>query len=98
MIKWLENHLFVCYIKSHWGFDCPGCGIQRSFIALLKGHLAESFHYHAATIPFIVTLLLLFIQLKVKHVNGGKWVMYAFVATSLITLVQFICRQVILFS
>lgn len=72
--------------------------MQRSLIALLKGNITESFHYHIALIPFIITITLLIIQLRIKHVNGGKWVMWAFIVTSGITTIQFIVRQIILFT
>lgn len=98
MINWLEHHLFSCFFKSHFGISCPGCGMQRSLIALLKGNLSESFRYHIALIPFIITIILLIIQLRIKHVNGGKWVMWAFIVTSGITMLQFIIRQIILFT
>lgn len=98
MVDWLEHHLFPCFFKSHFGMDCPGCGMQRGLIALLKGNITESIQYHAALIPFLLTLFLLIIQLKLKNVNGGKWVMWAFIITTAITMVQFIIRQIILFG
>ena len=98
MINWLEHHLFPCFFKSHFGMECPGCGMQRSLIALLKGNLSESLQYHVALIPFIITIILLLVQLKIKHVNGGKWVMCAFIITSVITIIQYIVRQVMLFQ
>jgi hypothetical protein len=78
--------------------ECPGCGMQRSLIALLKGDFIESLHYHVALIPFIITIILLMAQLIIKHEKGGKWVMWAFIVTTAITLVQFIIRQIFLFS
>ena len=98
MINWLEHHLFSCFFKSTFGIECPGCGMQRSLIALLKGNIFESLQYHAALIPFIITLILLVVQLKIKHVNGGKWVMWGFIATTVITVIQFTIRQIILFQ
>lgn len=98
MIYWLEHHLFSCFFKVHFGIECPGCGMQRSLIALLKGNLTESLQYHAALIPFIITVALLIIQLIIKHIDGGKWVMWAFVATSTITILQFVIRQIIVFT
>lgn len=96
MINWLEHHLFACFFKSNIGLECPSCGMQRSLIALLKGNIIESLKYHAALIPFIITIMLLIIQLKIKHVNGGKWVMWSFIITSTITVLQFIIKLVIL--
>ena len=98
MIEWFEHHMLSCFFKSHFGIECPGCGMQRSFIALLKGNIIESLQYHAALIPFLITLTFLIIQLKIKHVNGGKWIMWAFIITSSITIIQYIARQVILFQ
>lgn len=98
MINWLEKHLLPCFFKSHFGMDCPGCGMQRSLIALLKGDVMGSLEYHAALIPFIITILLLVIQLNLKMTKGGKWVMWAFIITTMITLVQFVSRQLVLFG
>jgi hypothetical protein len=97
MITWLEQHLFPCFFKSHFGMECPGCGMQRSLIALLKGDVLQSLHYHVALIPFIITCILLITQLIIKHDKGGKWVMWAFIATTAITLIQFIAKQIQLF-
>lgn len=98
MVNWLEQHLFTCFFKSHFGMECPGCGMQRALIALLKGDLTDSLMYHAALIPFILTIGALIIQLIIKHPLGGKAVMWLFILTSSITFIQFILRQIILFS
>lgn len=96
MINWLEQHLFSCFFKSQFNIECPGCGMQRSLIALLKGNVLESFHYHIALIPFMMTIILLIIQLIIKHKHGGKWVMWAFIVTTGITVVQYIIKQIFL--
>jgi hypothetical protein len=72
--------------------------MQRSLIALLKGDVLESLHYHVALIPFIITISLLIAQLIIKHEKGGKWVMWAFIITTGITVVQFIIKQIMLFQ
>jgi len=98
MIHWLEHHLFACFFKSHFGIECPGCGMQRALLSLLKGDLSESIAYHAALIPFLVTISLLIMQLFLKRENGGKYVMWAFIITSAITLIQFVVRQILFFN
>ena len=96
MIYWLEHHLLTCFFKTCFGIDCFGCGTQRAFIALLKGDLMQSLQYHAALIPFLVTLFILIIQLIYKFDNGGKWVMWCFIITCAITIIQYIFKQVLL--
>ena len=46
-----------CVFRELVGFDCIGCGITRSILALSKGALDESFTQFPALIPFAVLLL-----------------------------------------
>jgi hypothetical protein len=93
MISWLENHLTPCFFKSTLGIECPGCGMQRAFIALLKGDLYQSLYYQPALIPFLFTVFALVVQLKLKHTKGGLVIMWLFIATSAITVIQYIVKQ-----
>jgi len=56
-VDWLQNHLITCPFKALTGSDCPGCGFQRSLIALIQGDLSKSWSLYPPTIP----LLFLFI-------------------------------------
>lgn len=89
MIRWLETHMLTCPIKSAFGIDCPGCGMQRAFISLLKGNVLESLQYHAALIPFVLTIIVLLVQLKANYTKGGYLVMWLFIFTAAITMIQF---------
>ncbi len=53
-ISWLRDHLLPCPFKYLTGLDCPGCGFQRSVLALLQGNISESFSLYPATIPLVV--------------------------------------------
>jgi hypothetical protein len=98
MINWLENHTLPCFFKSNFGIDCPGCGMQRAFIALLKGEFYQSLCFHPGLIPFLLTIIVLFIQLKAKHPKGGIAVMWLFIFTSSVTVIQFIVKQYLTFQ
>jgi len=50
-----NNYLLPCPFKYLTGYDCPGCGFQRSLLALLAGDLHRSFQLYPATIPLILT-------------------------------------------
>jgi hypothetical protein len=62
--NWLQNHLIPCPFKKLTGIDCPGCGFQRSIIALLKGDIHESIHLYPAAIPLLITALFVLLALK----------------------------------
>ena len=53
LIKWLQNNLLTCPFKKLTGIDCPGCGLQRSLIAFVKGDFYESLTLYPATFPLI---------------------------------------------
>jgi len=55
--KWLQGHLLPCPFKFITGIDCPGCGFQRSLLALLQGHFAKSLSLYPATIPLFIALI-----------------------------------------
>lgn len=49
MYVWRINLLTLfpgCLFKKMTGYDCPGCGGTRAAVALLHGHILESFCYH----------------------------------------------------
>lgn len=93
MIDWLEQHSLPCFFKSSFGIECPGCGTQRAFIALLKGNFIESFHDHPGLIPFLMTFILALIQLRIKHPKGGLWVMWMFIFSAGITILNYVIKQ-----
>ncbi|HEY0055483.1 MAG TPA: DUF2752 domain-containing protein [Pedobacter sp.] len=53
--------MLPCPSKYIIRFDCPGCGFQRSFLALVKGNFFESLQLYPATIlilSFVILTLL----------------------------------------
>jgi hypothetical protein len=53
-ISWLQNHLLRCPFKYLTGIDCPGCGFQRSVLALIQGDWHKSFTIYPPTIPLLL--------------------------------------------
>lgn len=36
----------LCYWRTMFGIDCPGCGLTRCFISAAHGHLVEAWRYN----------------------------------------------------
>ena len=50
-----------CLIRFVTGISCPGCGISRALIALLKGDIASAFYYHPLFwLPMVIAVLWFF--------------------------------------
>lgn len=61
-----------CLLKRFSGWDCPGCGLTRSFMALPKGHIGEAFHFNwAGPILYGVFFVAWLVQLLPVN-NAGR--------------------------
>ena len=92
MIEWLEAHMAPCVFVKYLHIECPGCGIQRAFIALLKGHVRESLSVFPALLPYIITIGLLIWQLIFKLRWGAYYVMYAFVLSAAVMIINYVVK------
>lgn len=93
IIDWLENHLVSCPYKSLSGIDCPGCGMQRSFIELLKGNFIYSLELYPALLPVLFTLIFTLLHIIFKFKNGAAIIKYSFISTMAIIVIKYIYKM-----
>ncbi len=69
----LEEYMLPCFSKQILGFDCPGCGLQRSVVFLLQGEFLEAFKIYPAIYPIVFLLFLLALNkfFTFKYANGS---------------------------
>jgi len=92
---WLEKRQLPCFYKSVLGIECPGCGMQRAFIDLLRGDLIGSLKFYPALIPTIAMLVLLVVHVFGKVKNGAKILMWLFIFNTVIIVVSYICKLIV---
>lgn len=93
-IHWLETHLLSCPYKQLTGIDCPGCGMQRSFVALLKGEWIQSFILYPALLPVLFTLLFTGIHLVFRLKNGAAVIKYSYLGTMGIVVLSYLVKLI----
>ncbi|MDX1937775.1 MAG: DUF2752 domain-containing protein [Flavihumibacter sp.] len=91
-VHWLELHLLKCPFKSTFLIDCPGCGLQRSFVALLKGNISQSFYLYPATIPMLGLLLFTLLHLKFNFKNGSTVIKILYIFIASIIIINYIVK------
>ncbi|WP_229702379.1 DUF2752 domain-containing protein [Maribacter cobaltidurans] len=64
--------MLPCFSKQIFGFDCPGCGLQRSVLFLIKGEFVEAFNMYPAIYPMILLFCFLLFgkTIKTKYSNN----------------------------
>jgi len=92
LINWLEANMGVCPFRELTGQICPGCGVQRAFVLLLKGELWNSFLMYPALIPMIVLFIALALHLKLQFKKGAVFLMYIFILVAVLILVNYIVK------
>jgi uncharacterized membrane protein len=82
-----------CFYKKHLGVECPGCGIQRSLVHLLKGEFAESFQMYPALLTTILMFTFLIVHLVFKVKNGHKVLLTLFILNAIIMISSYVLKQ-----
>ena len=68
----IEDYMLPCLNKKLFGFDCMGCGIQRSVALLLKGEFVDAFFMYPAIYSIIALFGFLFINTFKNLKHGNK--------------------------
>ena len=92
---WLEKYQLPCIHKFVTGHDCPGCGMQRAIVALLRGNVVESVKIYPPLIPITIMLILLIVHLIFKLKHGAKMLTYLFIINVIIILGNFLYKLLI---
>lgn len=84
--------MLPCFYKKFLGFECPGCGMQRSIIALFRGELYESFLLYPPLFFIILLLVLLIIHLIFKLKHGANILKWMFILNAIVIIISFIIK------
>jgi hypothetical protein len=95
IISWLESNQGTCSFREHTGIDCPGCGLQRSILALLEGDLLESIIQFPALLPLAAMFVFLGIHLVFKLKHGAFILKIFYIGNISIILLNYIFKLII---
>ncbi|MBP7077745.1 MAG: DUF2752 domain-containing protein [Bacteroidales bacterium] len=84
--------MIPCPIKAITGYDCPGCGMQRSIMELLHGNLAESILLYPALFPLVAMFVFLMLHLKFEFKKGHIVLKFFFIINVAIIIISYFCK------
>ncbi|MCM5663517.1 DUF2752 domain-containing protein [Galbibacter mesophilus] len=69
-----EDYMLPCLNKKYLGFECLGCGLQRSVALLFQGDFIGAFKMYPAIYPLIALIgfLIATLFVNIKHVEKIK--------------------------
>jgi|LakMenEpi03Aug12_release.lakeMendotaPanAssembly.Ray.scaffolds.fasta_scaffold246366_3 hypothetical protein len=72
--------------------DCPGCGMQRATISLLKGDLYESFVMYPPLLFILGMIAFVIIHFTFKLKHGASIIKWAFILNVGLILINFLLK------
>lgn len=84
--------MLSCPSRKYFHIECPGCGFQRSCIALFQGDLVTSLSLYPATIPIIIMIGFVALHLKYKYLFGAMLIKYLQVTIAIVIMVFYIYK------
>lgn len=86
----MEEYMIPCMNKKIFGFDCPGCGIQRAFAMIFRGEFADAFFMFPAIYTTIVFFIFIGLNFIDKSRNYHKLIISFAIINALIIIVSYI--------
>lgn len=92
VITWAESHMGTCRFHQETNLACPGCGLQRAVIALLKGDLVESFLLFPALLPLLAMFIFLGVHLMFRLKHGALVLKIMYISNVSIIIINYIIK------
>jgi len=90
----VEDHLLTCSFKENFGVECLGCGTQRSFLALTKGDIVQSFIYNPGVLLILLTFIVSFVVYKYFPKYTFKAIVTSFSVTVIAMTVSYVFKLI----
>lgn len=94
IIEWLKDHLLTCPSKYFFHFDCPGCGLQRSILALFEGDFGKSISLYPASIPILLLLGFTALHIKMNFKYGASVIKWGYLGCTVIIIAFYIYKVI----
>jgi len=92
LVNWLEGLQLACPSRKYLHMECPGCGLQRSMIALMRGEWIHSFSLYPALVPMLLLLGFALLHLKKQFAHGASIIRYGQVVVVILIVGNYIYK------
>ena len=89
-----EQNMIPCLSKTMLGVDCPGCGLQRSVVHLLRGEFWEAFLMYPAIYALITLFGFLILDYFFSIKRSNTITMVLMILTVSLILINYILKLI----
>jgi len=87
-----EDYMFPCLTKKIFGFDCPGCGLQRSLAFLAQGDFVAAFKIYPAIYAILLLFGFLLLDNFIKIKYNSKIIIFLMITSVVMILGNYILK------
>ncbi|NRD20343.1 DUF2752 domain-containing protein [Winogradskyella eckloniae] len=91
-IKGLEDFMLPCLNKKIFGYECMGCGLQRSIALIFKGEFVDAFFMYPAIYTLIGFFVFLIINSFKNFKNSNKIIFILAISNVIIIVVNYLIK------
>lgn len=88
----LEEYMLPCLNKKLFGFDCMGCGMQRSISLICQGQFVDAFYMYPAIYSLISLFIFIALNIFFKFKHSNKIIGTLAIITVLTIITSFIIK------
>ena len=90
----LEDYMLPCLNKKFFGFECMGCGLQRSLSLIIHGNFTAAFYMYPAIYTLIPLALFIIASFFFKFKYSNKIINTLAIASVIIIITSFIIKKI----
>ncbi|NNE32774.1 MAG: DUF2752 domain-containing protein [Winogradskyella sp.] len=92
LLNGIEDYMLPCINKQIFGFECMGCGLQRSVALILKGEFVDAFVMYPAIYTLLIFFGLLLIDTFKKNKINNKIIITLAIVNVIIIIGNFLLK------
>ena len=89
-----EDFMIPCLNKKLFGFECMGCGLQRSLALIARGELVSAFFMYPAIYALIALFLFIVLNIFFKFKHATKITNVLGITTVVIIIVSYLIKLI----
>ena len=89
----IDDYMLPCLNKKLFGFECMGCGLQRSISLIFQGQFIDAFKMYPAVYTIIPLVLIIFLNIFFKHKFLNKAINFLAIASVAIIIISFLIKK-----
>jgi len=88
----LDKYMFPCFTKKYFGFECAGCGIQRSLALIYEGEFIAAFKMYPGIYGLLLLAFFIILNIFIKFKYSTKIITITAAVTVATIVISYIIK------